>query len=184
MLATLSSAIDTDISAAGRTEPSPAPSTLCLSGPGWQAWTRADTMVLSLHGNWSVRSEGAHARTPECLLEHRDVRAIVFDSNELGSWDSSLLIFLSWLREAAAMHRVEFDESGLPDATRRLLALLRIEPQSPAAMRTPIGMVERVGEWALARWADGAALATLAGEAMQRVAPALRERSARARAIC
>ena len=35
-------------------------------------------------------------------------------------------------------------------------------------------MVERVGEWALARWSDGAALATLAGEAVLRAAPALR----------
>jgi hypothetical protein len=37
-----------------------------------------------------------------------------------------------------------------------------------------IGVVERVGEWSLARWSDGAAFATLAGEAVFRAAPALR----------
>jgi phospholipid/cholesterol/gamma-HCH transport system permease protein len=72
------------------------------------------------------------------------------------------------------MQRVDFDESGLPAATRRLLALLRTEPQSPATVRAHVGMVERVGEWALARWSDGAALATLVGEAVLRAAPALR----------
>jgi phospholipid/cholesterol/gamma-HCH transport system permease protein len=85
-----------------------------------------------------------------------------------------LLIFLSSLREASAVHRVDFDESGLPAATRRLLALLQTEPQRPAAMRAHIGVVERVGEWALARWSEGAALAALAGEAVLRAAPALR----------
>jgi phospholipid/cholesterol/gamma-HCH transport system permease protein len=160
-------------SAAGL-EPDAAPSAQCLSRPGWRARVRADTLVLSLQGDWSVRSEGSHARTPGRLLEQPDVRAVVFDSSDLGSWDSSLLIFLASLREASVMHRVDFDESGLPAATRRLLALLRTEPQNQAAIRPHIGMAERVGEWALARWSDGAALATLAGEAVLRAAPALR----------
>jgi len=72
------------------------------------------------------------------------------------------------------MHRVDFDESGLPAATRHLLALLRTEPPGPAATRVHIGVVERVGGWALARWSEGAALATLVGEAVLRAAPALR----------
>jgi Na+-transporting NADH:ubiquinone oxidoreductase subunit NqrB len=41
-------------------------------------------------------------------------------------------------------------------------------------MRAHIGVVERVGDWALARWSDGAAFATLAREAVLRAAPALR----------
>jgi phospholipid/cholesterol/gamma-HCH transport system permease protein len=174
MLAISSSAIKTDISGAPRPEPKAGPSTHSPSRPGWQASVSADTLVLCLHGDWSVRSEGSHARTPERLLEHPDIRAIVFESSELGSWDSSLLIFLSSLREAAAMRRVDFNEAGLPVATRRLLALLPTEPQRSAATRTHIGVVERVGEWALARWSDGAALATLAGEALLRAVPALR----------
>jgi phospholipid/cholesterol/gamma-HCH transport system permease protein len=174
MLAISSSAIKTDIRGAPRPEPKAGPSKHSPSRPGWQGSVRADTLLLSLQGDWSVRSEGSHARTPERLLEHPDIRAIVFDSSELGSWDSSLLIFLSSLREASATRRVDFDESGLPAATRRLRALLPTEPQRSAATRTHIGVVERVGEWALARWSDGAALATLAGEALLRAVPALR----------
>jgi phospholipid/cholesterol/gamma-HCH transport system permease protein len=81
------------------------------------------------------------------------------------------------IRESApclAVHRVDFDEPGLPAATRRLLALLRTEPRNAGAMRAHIGVVERVGDWALARWSDGAAFATLAGEAVLRAAPTLR----------
>jgi phospholipid/cholesterol/gamma-HCH transport system permease protein len=72
------------------------------------------------------------------------------------------------------VHRVDFDESGLPGATRRLLGLFRMEPQGRTATRAHIGVVERFGEWALARWSDGAAFATLAGEAVLRAVPALR----------
>jgi phospholipid/cholesterol/gamma-HCH transport system permease protein len=155
-------------------EPSAAPSEHSQSRPGWQTHVRTDTLVLSLHGDWSVRNEGSHARPSERLIEHTDVRAIAFDSSELGRWDSSLLTFLLALREASGVHRVDVDESGLPAATRRLLGLFRIESQGPTATRAHIGVVERFGEWALARWSDGAAFATLAGEAVLRAVPALR----------
>jgi phospholipid/cholesterol/gamma-HCH transport system permease protein len=77
------------------------------------------------------------------------------------------------LREASATQRVDIDESGLPAATRRLLALLPAEPPSRTATRAHTGLAERVGEWALAGWSDGAALAALAGEAVLRAPPAL-----------
>jgi phospholipid/cholesterol/gamma-HCH transport system permease protein len=169
MLALLSSAIKTDVTAAGRLGPNVAPSAECLSRPGW-------------HGDWSVRGEGSHAPTPAGILEHPDLRVIVFDSSGLGSWDSSLLIFLASVREASAMRRIRFDESGLPAATRRLLGLLGTEPGSPARVPARIRLAERIGEWTLARCSEGAALATLAGEAVLRAVPALRGR-ARTRAV-
>jgi phospholipid/cholesterol/gamma-HCH transport system permease protein len=153
---------------------SAAPSAQCLGHAGWQACLRADTLVMSLRGDWSVRAEGTHARMPEHVLNQPDIRAIVFESKDLGSWDSSLLIFLSALREASAVHRINFDEGGLPAATRRLLGLLRTEPANAAATRLRAGMVQRVGEWALAKWSEGVALAALAGEAALRAIPGLR----------
>lgn len=152
------------------------PSMQSLQRPGWQSSVRGGALLVSLQGDWSVRGEGAHARTPQGLLEHADVRAVAFDSGNLGRWDSSLLIFLSSLREAAAAHRVKFDEAGLPAAARRLLGLLYAERPSLANPPARIGLMGRIGEWTLARWSDGAALASLAGEAVLRAAPALRGR--------
>jgi phospholipid/cholesterol/gamma-HCH transport system permease protein len=164
------------MSAVRKLEPDAAPGGRPVSGPGWRAGVRARTLELSLRGDWSVRDEGSRESTPARLLEHPDVRTVAFDTSELGSWDSSLLIFLSSLRAASARHHVDFDESGLPAATRRLLELLRTEPSSAAATRAPVGVAERVGEWALARWSDGAALATLSGDALLRAVPALRRK--------
>jgi len=166
---------DHEFGAAGiESDMSAAPSAQCSSRAGWQACLRADTLVMSLRGDWSVRAAGTHARTPEDLLNRPDIRAIAFESKGLGSWDSSLLIFLSSLREAAALHRINFDEGGLPAATRRLLALLRTEPALPAATQSRAGMNQRVGEWALTKWSQGIALAALAGEAALRAVPGLR----------
>jgi hypothetical protein len=95
MLAIASSATKSDPSADPGHEFGAAPSAQCLRRPGWEACVRADTLVLALHGDWCVRSEGSHSRTPEMLPQHPGVRTVVFDSNNLGSWDSSLLIFLS-----------------------------------------------------------------------------------------
>jgi phospholipid/cholesterol/gamma-HCH transport system permease protein len=176
MLATASPATKTDLSAAPGRDSAALPAALCGSPPGWRSCVRADTLLVSLYGDWSVRGEGARARAPERLLEHSDVRVIAFDSSDLGSWDSSLLIFLSSLREASVARRIDFDESGLPAATRRLLTLLQQEPPSSAAVPASVGLVERIGEWALARWSDGAAFAGLAGEAALRAVAALRGR--------
>src|SRR5580692_10330687 len=91
----------------------------CVNFPGWRACVRGGTLTLFLSGDWALRNEGSRARTPGGLPEHSNVGAIVFDSSDLGSWDSSLLIFLSSLREMASRQHIDFDQSGLPAATRR-----------------------------------------------------------------
>jgi phospholipid/cholesterol/gamma-HCH transport system permease protein len=145
----------------------------CIGSPGWRACVRGGNLTLFLSGDWTLRDEGSHARTPGVLPEHKDVGAIAFDSSDLGSWDSSLLIFLASLRELAARERIEFDESGLPAATRGLLALLPAEQQVPAAALRRIGAIEKIGEWAIRKWSDWVALAALIGEAAMRAVPAL-----------
>jgi phospholipid/cholesterol/gamma-HCH transport system permease protein len=153
--------------------PAAAATARCSSRAGWRACVRAETLLVSLLGDWSIRDEAFDLAVPERLLQH-GVRTIAFESSELGRWDSSLLAFLVSLREASAVHRVDLDESGLPAATRHLLAMLRTDPATGAATGAHIGIVQRLGEWALARWSAGAAMATLAGEAVLRAAPALR----------
>jgi phospholipid/cholesterol/gamma-HCH transport system permease protein len=176
MLGTFSSSTGTSQGNTAGTENAAVSSMLSLGRPGWQSSVSGDALLVSLQGDWSVRSEGTHARTPSGLLERVEVRSIAFDSSNLGRWDSSLLIFLASLREAATTHRVQFDESGLSAATRRLLALLYAEPHSPISRRVRIGLLEKVGAWSLARWSEGAAMASLAGEAVLRAVPALRGR--------
>jgi phospholipid/cholesterol/gamma-HCH transport system permease protein len=131
-------------------------------------------MVLSLSGDWTARDEAALAQAPGSLLDHSDLHAILFDSSNLGRWDSSLLIFLLSVCEASRRRHIVLDPTGLPAAARRLLALVPAEPQAAVATPPRTRLVERVGGWIIGRWLDGVAFTGLIGEAALRTVPALR----------
>jgi phospholipid/cholesterol/gamma-HCH transport system permease protein len=145
-----------------------------LDGHGWQARMQEGRMVLSLSGDWSARNEVALAHAPGLLLEHSDIQAILFDSSNLGSWDSSLIIFLLSVREVSRRRHIVIDLTGLPAASRRLLALLPAEPPAAIATLARTGLVQWVGGWLIGRWLDAVAFTTLVGEAALRTVPALR----------
>jgi phospholipid/cholesterol/gamma-HCH transport system permease protein len=145
-----------------------------LDGHGWRARLREGSMVLSLSGDWTARDEAELARAPGPLLERSDIQAILFDSSNLGRWDSSLLIFLSSVCEVSRRRHIVLDPSGLPAAARRLLALLPADPRAVIATPPRTGPAERVGGWVIGIWLDGVAFATLVGEAALRTVPALR----------
>jgi phospholipid/cholesterol/gamma-HCH transport system permease protein len=145
-----------------------------LDGHGWQARMHEGSMVLALSGDWTARDEAALAHAAGPLLEHSDIQAILFDSSNLGRWDSSLLIFLLSVREVSRQRHIILDLRGLPAAACRLLALLPAEPQAEIATLPRTGLAERVGRWIIGRWLDGVAFTTLVGEAALRTVPALR----------
>jgi phospholipid/cholesterol/gamma-HCH transport system permease protein len=145
-----------------------------LTGRGWLARIDGTNMVLFLSGDWSAGDDVARARMTDSLLERSNIHAIRFDSSNLGRWDSSLLVFLSSLREALARRRIVFDQTGLPPAARRLLALLPVAPTESTAPTRGIGSTERVGIWAIERWSDLIGLTTLIGETILRTGAAAR----------
>jgi phospholipid/cholesterol/gamma-HCH transport system permease protein len=99
---------------------------------------------------------------------------MLFDAGDLGRWDSSLLVFLSILREESNLHKIEFDQTGLPAAARRLLALLPDEPRPSAAPLRGTGMIERVGVWSIGICSDWTATTSLVGETILRTASVVR----------
>ncbi len=102
---------------------------------------------------------------------------IGFDADGLGHWDSTLLVFLSQLRQACAHDKIAFDESGLPNTTRRLLDLLppRELPAARAVRKTSIA--ENVGVQVIGIWAELIAVTTLVGETTLATASILRGRT-------
>ncbi len=88
---------------------------------------------------------------------------IAFDSSRLGRWDSSLLVYLSAVSQAAAPRSIRVDDSGIPIAARRLLELLQ-QPAAPPAAPPPRPMfVEQLGHWAIAQWCELEAVTALIG---------------------
>jgi phospholipid/cholesterol/gamma-HCH transport system permease protein len=87
--------------------------------------TGTDGVVrVRLAGNWRLQD-----RVPSAVEAHRavadqpGVRRLVFDTGDLGAWDSGLLTFLTRLRELCAADQIVLDPGTLPEGVQRLLKL-------------------------------------------------------------
>ena len=126
-----------------------------------------DSLVITLAGEWSL--EQPQPRFDELVAgaaaRPGTVRTVAFDATDLGTWDSSLLIFLMQGQDYCEENGLEFDPSALPEQVPRLLALAhavpeRVQPTSPE--RKPF--VARLGAAALKGWNDLLGSVTFMGE--------------------
>ncbi len=144
------------------------------SGYGWTSRTRAAIAVVSLEGDWLVgqthvdrgvsRLLNCNARRHATSLGGTNLRGIKFDARGLGHWDTTLLVFLSQLRQASRQCDVDFDVAGLPGTTRRLLDLLPVRELPAAPATSPHSFAHDVGLQAIGVWAEIIAVTTLIGE--------------------
>jgi len=119
--------------------------------------------LVTLKGDWTTQDDLGIPAVTETLFDRSELRMISFDSSRLGRWDCSLLIYLSAVHNAAAPRSIRFDDSGIPIAAKRLLALLPQQAVALAAPARPPILVERFGLWVIAQWAEVAAVTELVG---------------------
>jgi phospholipid/cholesterol/gamma-HCH transport system permease protein len=137
---------------------------------------------LHLTGDWIARETGIRsAAEVRRILDEAGETTLRVDASNLGQWDSALIAFLRMLRDSADAGRtrpVQIDESGLPEPTRRLLALAAAGSAEAAVTAVPCpSMATRVGEAYFAGWSRMVAIAALVGEAALRGAAAFSRRT-------
>jgi len=114
---------------------SPAPA---APPPDWQIRRTSEGNVLVLSGDWIAQSGHVPAFSASNLTDIRVGDTLRFDTARLGRWDSGLVCFLWDAKRAASGVGLALDNQTLPDAARRLLALLPEalpEPQRPHRRR-------------------------------------------------
>ena len=116
------------------------------------------------------------------MTQPLDSGGIGFDATGLGHWDSTLLMFLSQLRQGSAHHKIDFDETGLPNTMKRLLHLLPVSELAAVASVPENSVAYVVGVQMIGIWAEIVAITELVGETTLAAAAALRGR-ARMRSI-
>lgn len=81
-------------------------------------------------------------------------RSVSFNAAALGTWDTSLLIFLRQGQEYCLAHKITFVSDGLPAQITRLLALARAVPERVVVEPTPLRLswVGRFGLYGVADW--------------------------------
>jgi phospholipid/cholesterol/gamma-HCH transport system permease protein len=127
-----------------------------------------DALCLTLAGDWHVNAalpsiqDVSHglAQTPKPV-------AVRFEATELGRWDSGLVTRLIDIYRDAQAHAIPFDDSGLPEGARRLIALaFAVKAREGAARtQTTTPFVQKVGKSAQDLWRSTVDFVTFVGEA-------------------
>ena len=142
-----------------------------------------DSLVAVLSGEWNLeRPAPRFAPLMESALSAdppgaRAARAVNVDASALGTWDSSLLIFLRQGQEYCQAHQLEFGTEGVPERIASLLALARVVPERVTDRDEPrLSPVARFGLAGIAAWDAAHVAVTFTGEVIQRGAQLLRGR--------
>ena len=142
-----------------------------------------DSLVAVLSGEWNLeRPAPRFAPLMESALSAdppgaRTVRVVNVDASALGTWDSSLLIFLRQGQEYCEAHQLEFGTAGVPERIASLLALARVVPERVTDRDEPrLSPVARFGLAGIAAWDASHVAVTFTGEVIQRGAQLLRGR--------
>jgi phospholipid/cholesterol/gamma-HCH transport system permease protein len=148
-----------------------------LTGDGWSVQVGRDGVVVHLNGDWTADDSGqARAFSARKIAAASAGQGISFDTGQLGHWDSSLLVFISALREAARERGIPFDDNALPRPASRLLAL--IADAAPSARYAPprSTLVDHVGQTTIDGWNETVAVTALIGDTVLSGGTAIRGR--------
>jgi phospholipid/cholesterol/gamma-HCH transport system permease protein len=90
-----------------------------------------DKVVISIEGDWNLRQvqHGEVEKVISSLDKQGSVASIEFDSTHLGSWDTSLLIFVARIEEWCRQHRAKLARETLPPNVASLIALSEEVPE-------------------------------------------------------
>ena len=129
--------------------------------------TESDTLAVSLSGDWTMGGALPSLQEVRNQLESARARRIIFETGELGTWDSMLLTFLLKIQAYAAQKQIQFVGDGLPGGARGLIDLALAVPERKGARkeskRDPF--LTRVGDQALHFSRSAAEMMGFIGEA-------------------
>ena len=141
--------------------------------PGWRLEQHGPTVELQLTGDWIAGETGIRGIAEVArIVDEADGKTLRLDASNLTRWDSALIAFLKMLRDSAVTGRarlVQVDESGLPDAARRMLALAGTGTTEAASTAVPHrSLTTRVGEAYFDVWSKTVTIAALVGDTAMR----------------
>ena len=150
--------------------------------PEWHLDRNGLVATLHLSGDWIACETGVRSAVEvQGLLDGAAVTSLRIDASGIGRWDSALIAFLTMLRDAAEQGRtqpVQIDDTGLPEAARRLFLLAATSAIETADDRKrPPSLTRRVGEAYFDASGEVSTIADLIGETALRSAAAIARRT-------
>lgn len=111
---------------------------LCMTARGEMTMEQpsADTLKVILSGHWKLGGDLPEAdKIQEALQDRPGVKNIVFDTQELDSWDTGLLTFLIDLGNLCSRQNIDLNHAGLPGGVKKLLELASAVPETKDARK-------------------------------------------------
>jgi phospholipid/cholesterol/gamma-HCH transport system permease protein len=136
-----------------------------LSQENVEVRRKEEVLVVGLSGDWSLSR--TIPRFKDLVERETDPPgAIEFDASELGSWDSSLLVFLGQAGDWAREHDAELRGESLPEEITSLLELAQTEPDREAGAddEERESFAARVGRKGIGIWEGTLEAITFSGE--------------------
>ncbi len=99
-----------------------------------------NTMLVELADSWRIGQDLPSAVEVQRKIEVRSgVKQIVFNTQALTGWDSSLLTFLIKVIAECSQLKIHVDKNGLPKGVQRLIALATAVPEKKDARQESEG---------------------------------------------
>ena len=129
---------------------------------------RAPDGVLraELAGDWLAQTGLPGVDAVEKELADGAVKALEFDSKNLGRWNSGLITFVIKCHDLCEQQKIEFRSQTLPEGVVKLIKLSEAVPEKKDAARKTDRppFLQRVGESAITNWSEARGMATFLGE--------------------
>jgi len=119
------------------------------------------TLFIKLGGNWRITER--RPRWPDAVRNHRPTR-IILRAEGLGSWDSSLALYLQAARTWGDANQAAWVLEGFPEAVEKLTATLSRKPIQPAKPQGLPDLFTALGGTIFKFWAETKDLAQLVGD--------------------
>jgi phospholipid/cholesterol/gamma-HCH transport system permease protein len=98
-----------------------------------------DTLRVKLSGQWRLGGDLPGAdKVQQALQDRQGLKKIVFDTRQLASWDTGLLIFLINLRNFCSRQNIGLNSDGLPEGAKKLLELASAVPGKKGARKAEL----------------------------------------------
>lgn len=121
-----------------------------------------ETLRVGIRGDWRITE--THPDWAE-VLGDRQPRHVVLAAGELGTWDSSLALFIHAARRWSEANGATIELKSVPAAAAQLAGLLARKPAASASGPAPVGgLPTLVGNEVVGLWRETKDLASLVGE--------------------
>jgi phospholipid/cholesterol/gamma-HCH transport system permease protein len=107
-----------------------------------------DTLAIHLAGKWQLGKDVPSAENARAeLIAQPTVKGIVFNTDALSFWDSSILTFLVEILRLSVKEGIKIEKDGLPSGVRQLIDIATAVPKKEDAEKSVVheSVLSRVG---------------------------------------